>query len=151
MSFWFSYRGLEPHLDCAHAGHTQGAADQLPARAGSKTCRTASCQPGSSSVLSAGSDHRNDVRPHSRTTTMKPRFVADGESRLRSSPEFRARLRELRECIRARHAAELAHARFFQRLVLHWRIAREFRRERQKIEPSPSSLYSSQIVARKLE
>ena len=25
MIFWFSYRGLEPHLDCAHAGHTQGA------------------------------------------------------------------------------------------------------------------------------
>jgi hypothetical protein len=21
--FWFSHRGLEPHLDCAHAGHTQ--------------------------------------------------------------------------------------------------------------------------------
>ena len=24
--FWFSYRGLEPHLHRAHAGHTQGAA-----------------------------------------------------------------------------------------------------------------------------
>ena len=25
---WFSYRGLAPHLHCAHAGHTQAGADQ---------------------------------------------------------------------------------------------------------------------------
>ena len=25
--FWFSSRGLEPHSDCAHAGHTQAAAN----------------------------------------------------------------------------------------------------------------------------
>jgi hypothetical protein len=82
--------------------------------------------------------------------SMKPRFVADGANRLRSSPEFQARLRELRESIQARHAAEFAEAGFFQRLVLRWRIAREFRRERQKIEPSRGSLYSSQIVARRV-
>jgi hypothetical protein len=81
---------------------------------------------------------------------MKPRFVADGESRLCSSPKFQARLRELRESIRARHAAELAQAGFFQRLLLRWRIAAEFRRERRKIEPSPGSLYSSQIAARRV-
>ena len=81
---------------------------------------------------------------------MKSRIVADGESRLRSSPEFQTRLRELRESIRARHAAELAKAGFFRRLVLHWRIAAEFRRERQRIEPSPGSLYSSQITARRV-
>jgi hypothetical protein len=75
---------------------------------------------------------------------MKPRFVYDGEWRLRRSPEFQTRLRELHESIQARYAAELAHAGFFQRLGLHWRIAREFRRERRKIEPSPGSLYSSQ-------
>ena len=81
---------------------------------------------------------------------MKPRFVADGESRVRSSPEFQARLRELRESIRTRYAGELAQAGFFQRLVLHWRIAREFRRERRMIEPSPGSLYSSQIEAKRV-
>ena len=80
---------------------------------------------------------------------MKPRFVADGESRLRRSPEFQARLRDLLESIQARHAAELAPAGFFQRLLLRWRIAAEFRRERRKIEPSPGSLYSSQLPARR--
>ena len=79
---------------------------------------------------------------------MKPRFVADGESRSRRSPEFQARLRALRDTIRARHAAELAEAGVFRRLVLRCRIAAEFRRERRKIEPSPGSLYSSQIAAR---
>ena len=81
---------------------------------------------------------------------MKPRFVADGESRLRRSPEFQARLRALRDTIRARHAAELAETGVFRRLVLRWRIAAEFRRERRKIEPSPGSLYSSQIAARRV-
>ena len=81
---------------------------------------------------------------------MKPCFVADGESRLRRSPEFQARLRALRDAIRAQHAAELAEAGFFRRLVLHWRIAAEFRRERRKVEPSPGSLYSSQIAARRV-
>jgi hypothetical protein len=72
---------------------------------------------------------------------MRPRFVCDGEWRLRRSPEFQARLRELRDAIQARHAAEVAAAGFVRRLVLHWRIAAEFRRERRKIEPSPYSLY----------
>jgi hypothetical protein len=72
---------------------------------------------------------------------MKAHFVSDGESRLRGSREFQARLRELRESIRARYGAELAEAGFFRRLVLQWRIARAFRCERRKIEPSPSSLY----------
>jgi hypothetical protein len=76
---------------------------------------------------------------------MKPGIVEDGESRLRSSPEFQARLRGLRDSIRARHSAEIAEAGFFQRLVLRWRMAAEYRRERRKIEPSPDSLYSSHI------
>jgi hypothetical protein len=82
--------------------------------------------------------------------SMKSRIVSDGESRLRSSPEFQARLRELRESIRARHAAEFAAAGFFRRFVLRWRMATEFRAERRKIEPSPGSLYSSQIAARRV-
>jgi hypothetical protein len=76
---------------------------------------------------------------------MKSGIVEDGESRLFESKEFQARLRELRASVRARHAAEMAEAGFFRRFVLHWRIAAEFRRERRKIEPSPSSLYSSDI------
>jgi len=62
--------------------------------------------------------------------------------------EFQARVRELHESIQARHAAELAAAGFFRRLLLGWRIAAEFRRERRKIEPSPGSLYSNQTVVR---
>ena len=78
---------------------------------------------------------------------MKSGIVEDGESRLRESKEFQARLRALRESIRARHAAELAEAGFSRRLVLRWHIAAEFRKERRKIEPSPYSLYSSDIRA----
>lgn len=77
---------------------------------------------------------------------MKSRIVSDGESRVRGSPEFQPRLRELRESVRERHAAELAGAGFFRRLVLRWRMAVEFRAERPKIEPSPGSLYSSRMA-----
>jgi len=49
---------------------------------------------------------------------MKPHVVADEEHRLHRSAEFKSRLRELRETIRARHAAELAQAGFFERLAL---------------------------------
>ena len=79
---------------------------------------------------------------------MKPHIVSDGAARLRSSPEFQARLRELRESIHARYSAELSQAGLLQRVLLRWRIAAEFRRERRKIEPSPGSLYTSRIVAR---
>jgi hypothetical protein len=82
---------------------------------------------------------------------MKPRFVADGASRLQDSPEFQARLRELRDSIRARHAAELEEAGFFRKLVLRWRMAAEFRRERRKIEPSPGSLYGNKIASGKVQ
>ena len=76
---------------------------------------------------------------------MKSRIVSDGESRLRGSLEFRARLRELRESIQTRYATGFAEAGFFQRLVLRWRMAAEFRAERRKIEPSPGSHYSSRL------
>jgi hypothetical protein len=79
---------------------------------------------------------------------MKSGIVEDGESKLRSSPEFQARLRELRDSIRARHSAETAEAGFFQRLVLRWQMALEYRRERRKVVPSPHSLYSSHISER---
>lgn len=78
---------------------------------------------------------------------MKSRIVADGEFRLCQSKEHRARLQDLRESIRARHAPEVAGAGFFHRLILRCRIAAEFRRERRKIDPSPKSLYSSHMAA----
>jgi hypothetical protein len=80
---------------------------------------------------------------------MRTRFVCDGEWRLRRSLEFQGRLRELRDAIQARYAVELAAAGFVRRLVLRWRIAAEFRRERRKIEPSPEALYSNQIVTKR--
>lgn len=73
---------------------------------------------------------------------MKPRIVADGDRRLRQSPEFKARLRELRETIRARHAAGLAGASLVERFVLRLRMAAEFRQERRKLEPAPGALYA---------
>jgi hypothetical protein len=78
---------------------------------------------------------------------MTSRIVADGEIRFRRSKEFQTRLRELRESIRARHAAEYVGAGFFRSLVVDWRIAAEFRRARKKMEPSPHSLYSSHSAA----
>ena len=72
---------------------------------------------------------------------MKSRFVYNGAQRLRKSKEFQSRLHELRDSIRARHAAQLAVAGFFRRCVLHWRMAAEYRRERKLIIPSPQSLY----------
>lgn len=72
---------------------------------------------------------------------MKPRFVAGGRWRLRSSPEFQKRLRELRESVRAQHAADWARSGFFRRLILRWRITSEFRRERRRIEPSRGAFY----------
>ena len=78
---------------------------------------------------------------------MKHQIVSDGAERLRRSPEFQARLRELRQTIQARHAAELSQAGLFRRLVLRWQIAVEFRRERRTLVPSAHSLYSSRIAA----
>ena len=77
---------------------------------------------------------------------MNPHIVADGEDRLKQSPEFKAMLRALRESIRARHSAELSAAGFVRRCLVGWRMAKEYRRERRRIVPSPGSLYSSNIV-----
>jgi len=47
----------------------------------------------------------------------------------------------------ARYAAHLAEATSFKRFGLRWRMAREYRRERSRIEPSLHSLYLSHIIA----
>ena len=78
---------------------------------------------------------------------MKALIVADGAARNQKSPELQARLRELHASIRQRHQADLAAAGFIGRMMILWRIAAEFRRERRAIEPSPRSLYCSRIKA----
>ncbi|HXA44417.1 MAG TPA: hypothetical protein VNZ25_02830 [Candidatus Angelobacter sp.] len=79
---------------------------------------------------------------------MKSKIVADGDLRLRRDEKFKARLQAVHDSVRARHELELAEAGFFARLILRWRFAAEIRKERQKIEPSPYSLFSSQAASR---
>ena len=73
--------------------------------------------------------------------TTDSRFVEDGGSKLRNSPEFQTRLRELRESIRARYEVQFGKAGFFRRYILRWKIEAEYRRERRKLMPSWQSLY----------
>ncbi len=74
---------------------------------------------------------------------MKTTIVADGGARLLGIDEVQARLRAVREEVRARHAAEWAAAGFFRRLLLHWRIESEYRCEKWKIVPSRHTLYGT--------
>jgi hypothetical protein len=70
-------------------------------------------------------------------------LIAGGLHRIKRSPEFREKLKALRETIRAKHAEELAGAGFFRRILIRDRIAREFKRESCKLLPSPHALYGS--------
>lgn len=72
---------------------------------------------------------------------MKPHITADGEQSLRQSAELQAKLRALRESIRARHKGELAAGGFFCGCLIHWRMFVEYRRERRTLFPSPGSLF----------
>jgi hypothetical protein len=76
----------------------------------------------------------------SQNSTMKSQIVANGALRLVLSRQYQARLRELRESIRARYSFELSRAGFLRRCGLHWRMVVEYRRERPRIVPSPYSL-----------
>lgn len=73
---------------------------------------------------------------------MKLPFVADGELRVKRSPEFQARLRALRESVAIRYAAEFAAAGFLGRCRLRWRMALEYQREKRRMGPSSYALYS---------
>ena len=79
---------------------------------------------------------------------MNSAIVADGQSRLDRCPQREARLRALRQALYERHAAELARAGFFRRLVLRWRIAAELRRDRRKTSPSPQALFNTHPARR---
>lgn len=77
---------------------------------------------------------------------MKSQIVADGESRLCKSEGQRARLRDLLDSIREKHAAEWEQSGFFQRFILRRQIAAEFRKESRKFVPSKYSLYGHRIA-----
>lgn len=72
---------------------------------------------------------------------MKAKIVADGEERRLQSPELQARLRALRETIEARYAEEMTRAGPIRKFILQWRMASEYRRERDKILP-PDAMYA---------
>jgi hypothetical protein len=72
---------------------------------------------------------------------MNAHFVADGESRLRTSEGYQARERELRESICARYSEELSRAGFLRRCVLRAKMFIEHRRERRRMLPSRKALY----------
>jgi hypothetical protein len=76
---------------------------------------------------------------------MTVRFVPDGESRLYGSPEFQARLEEVRRAVRAKYAAEYCAAGFWRRVMLVRRIAAEIEGETARISPSRESLYFLQL------
>lgn len=67
-------------------------------------------------------------------------ILSDSVDRYRESEEFLTRLRELHTSIRARYAEEFADAGLLRRLVLQWRIAAEFRKDRRKFDASPEAL-----------
>ena len=79
---------------------------------------------------------------------MKNPIATGAERRLKQSPEFRAKLRALRQSIRSRHESELAAAGFFRRCIIRSRMVVEYWRERRSIVPSSRSLYGSGIVTR---
>jgi len=77
---------------------------------------------------------------------MNSPFTSDGTERWAHSPEFQAKLQALHADIRARHSVALSSAGSFQRLLIRWRIACEFQRERKRLLPSVHTLYSTLAV-----
>ncbi len=77
---------------------------------------------------------------------MRWHIVADGAERVRRSAQLHTQLRQLRQSIAVRYAKQLAEAGFFRRLLLHWRMAGEYQRERRRIVPSEQTLYLGRIT-----
>jgi hypothetical protein len=68
---------------------------------------------------------------------MKSKFIADGDLQYTRGKES-----ALRESIRARYAAEFAVASQFQKVLIRYRMWRDFLCEREQgHKPSPKSLY----------
>lgn len=62
-------------------------------------------------------------------------FVADGQQRIRATDEYLQQVREIHTRIRIRYHDELAHASFWQRWRLQWKIRREIRQACADVAP----------------
>lgn len=71
---------------------------------------------------------------------MSHSIICGGPKRFERHPDFKARLKQLRASVEARHASELAAASFWGRIALRWRIRTEYRREAKQLAPSRYSL-----------
>ncbi len=67
--------------------------------------------------------------------------VADGAARLRSSPEFRAKVTELRAMVEAHYADQFQSASLFQRWLIRRRVEREVEARIREMAPSLEALY----------
>lgn len=63
------------------------------------------------------------------------RFVHDGRTRARSTPEFLAARERLADEVRREFAAELARRRGLGRILVRWRMQRELRRRIERLAP----------------
>jgi hypothetical protein len=70
------------------------------------------------------------------------RFVADGFSRLWSSPEFRGRRDAIERQVRAEYAGELAGKPYWKRVAIRFAISREIRRRVREILASVHTCWS---------
>jgi hypothetical protein len=78
---------------------------------------------------------------------MKLGFVSDGPLRFALSEEYQARCRELRSKVAKSYAAELSKAGFFRRLLVRYRMHKEYQREVSEITPSAQSLWFGCFIA----
>ena len=52
-------------------------------------------------------------------------FVADGQQRIHATDEYRQKVQDIHIRVRTKYRDELAHAVFWQRWHLQWKIRRE--------------------------
>ena len=72
---------------------------------------------------------------------MPLRIVHNGRRRLQDDPQQQARLREVRDEVRARYAAESSTPGLLRRLVIELRIMVECRRACAELQPSGRALF----------
>ena len=70
------------------------------------------------------------------------RFVADGEKRLRKSPEFRAACDEIVQTVRQENADELERAGLMGRLMLRARMHRQIQARIKRLAPKDAHYLS---------
>lgn len=72
---------------------------------------------------------------------MNNSFVPEGRFNLLLDKSFEARRVALKKSIQMRHAEAMATAGFWQRLMIHFQIHREYCREWKKVTPSIHALF----------